>query len=71
MTASTPPRVTPTALAEPIGPADASPEAGGAVGQITPGWQVLGSLGYLDPESLTQNTTNDGRRLTLSPKFLT
>ena len=41
----------------------------GAVGQITPRWQVLGSLGYLDTESLTQNSANNGRRLTLSPKF--
>ncbi|MEQ1912038.1 MAG: TonB-dependent receptor, partial [Vicinamibacterales bacterium] len=41
----------------------------GVVGQITPGWQVLGSFGYLDAESLTQNATNNGRHLTLSPKF--
>jgi catecholate siderophore receptor len=41
----------------------------GAAGQITPEWNVLASFGYLDTESLTQNTTNNGNRLTLSPKF--
>jgi catecholate siderophore receptor len=41
----------------------------GATGQITPQWQVLASVGYLDTESLTQNSTNSGRRLTLSPEL--
>lgn len=41
----------------------------GAAGQITPQWQVLASFGYLDTESLTQNVTNNGKRLTLSPEF--
>jgi catecholate siderophore receptor len=41
----------------------------GATGQITPQWQVLASFGYLDTESLSQNSVNNGRRLTLSPEF--
>jgi catecholate siderophore receptor len=41
----------------------------GAAGQITPRWEVLASFGYLDTESLTQNFTNNGRRLTLAPEF--
>ncbi|MQA31019.1 MAG: TonB-dependent siderophore receptor [Luteitalea sp.] len=41
----------------------------GATGQITPEWQVLASAGYLDTESLTQNTANNGNRLTLSPEL--
>ena len=41
----------------------------GATGQITPTWQVLASFGYLDTESLTQSPTNNGKRLTLSPKY--
>jgi catecholate siderophore receptor len=41
----------------------------GATGQITPAWQVLASFGYLDTESLTQNATSNGARLTLSPEF--
>jgi catecholate siderophore receptor len=41
----------------------------GAAGHITPQWQVLGSFGFLDTESLTQNAANNGKRLTLSPKY--
>ncbi len=41
----------------------------GATGQITPEWSVLASIGYLNTESLTQNATNNGKRLTLSPKY--
>jgi catecholate siderophore receptor len=41
----------------------------GATGQITPGWQVLASVGYLDSESLTQNSTSNGKRLTLTPEL--
>ncbi len=41
----------------------------GATGEITPQWQVLGSFGFLDTESLTQNAVNNGKRLTLSPKY--
>jgi catecholate siderophore receptor len=41
----------------------------GATGQITPQWQVLASFGYLNTESLTQNSVNNGRRLILSPEF--
>lgn len=41
----------------------------GAAGQITPRWSVLASVGYLDTASLTQNSANNGKRLTLSPKY--
>jgi catecholate siderophore receptor len=41
----------------------------GATGQITPQWQVLASFGYLDTESLSQNSVNNGKRLTLSPEY--
>ncbi|MEO8259349.1 MAG: TonB-dependent siderophore receptor, partial [Acidobacteriota bacterium] len=41
----------------------------GATGQITPNWQILASVGYLDTESVSQNAANNGRRLTLSPEL--
>ena len=41
----------------------------GATGQITPEWQILASVGYLNTESLSQNTANNGKRLTLSPEL--
>ena len=41
----------------------------GATGQITPQWQILASVGYLNTESLSQNTANNGKRLTLSPEL--
>ena len=41
----------------------------GATGQITPQWQILASVGYLNTESLTQNAANNGKRLTLSPEL--
>jgi catecholate siderophore receptor len=40
----------------------------GAAGRITDRWSVTASLAYLDSENLTQNATNAGRRLTLTPK---
>jgi catecholate siderophore receptor len=41
----------------------------GATGQITPGWQILASFGYLDTENLSQNVANNGKKLTLSPEL--
>jgi catecholate siderophore receptor len=41
----------------------------GALGQITPRWQVLASLGYLDTRQISQNPVNNGNRLTLTPEW--
>jgi catecholate siderophore receptor len=41
----------------------------GALGQITPRWQVLASLGYLDARQTSQNPANNGKRLTLTPEW--
>ena len=41
----------------------------GSLGQITPRWQVLASLGYLDTRQISQNPLNNGKRLTLTPEF--
>ena len=41
----------------------------GATGQLTPRWQVLASAGYLDTALESQNEANNGKRLTLTPKF--
>jgi catecholate siderophore receptor len=41
----------------------------GSLGQLTPRWQVLASVGYLDTEQISQNPLNNGRRLTLTPEF--
>jgi catecholate siderophore receptor len=41
----------------------------GALGRITPRWQVLANLGYLDSRQVTQNPTNNGNRLTLTPEW--
>jgi catecholate siderophore receptor len=41
----------------------------GTLGQITPRWQVLASLGYLDTRQISQNPTNNGKRLTLTPEW--
>jgi catecholate siderophore receptor len=41
----------------------------GVLGQITPRWQMLASLGYLDTQQISQNQTNNGRRLTLTPEW--
>lgn len=39
----------------------------GAVGQISPRWQVLAAVGYLDTRQLSQNPANNGKRLSLTP----
>ena len=41
----------------------------GSLGQITPRWQLLASLGYLDTRQISQNPANNGKRLMLTPKF--
>ena len=40
-----------------------------AVGQVTPRWQVLASLGYLDTRLETQGSVNNGNALVLTPPF--
>ena len=39
----------------------------GAMGRISDRWDVLANFGYLDTELLTQNSANNGNRLTLTP----
>jgi catecholate siderophore receptor len=41
----------------------------GAVGQILPWWDVNFSVQYLDSKLRTQNATNNGKRLALTPEF--
>jgi catecholate siderophore receptor len=41
----------------------------GAMGRITDRWEVLANVGYLDSELQTQNSVNNGRRLTLTPEW--
>jgi catecholate siderophore receptor len=41
----------------------------GAMGRVTDRWEILANLGYLDSELQTQNSVNNGRRLTLTPKL--
>ena len=41
----------------------------GSTGQINSRWNVLASFGYLDSEQISQNSANNGKRLTLTPKF--
>jgi catecholate siderophore receptor len=41
----------------------------GALGRLTDRWELLANVGYLDTELRTQNSVNDGRRLTLTPQF--
>ena len=41
----------------------------GSLGQITTRWQLLASLGYLNTRQISQNSANNGRRLTLTPEF--
>jgi catecholate siderophore receptor len=41
----------------------------GALGRVTPRWQVLANLGYLDSRQISQNPANNGRRLTLTPEW--
>ena len=40
----------------------------GASGQLAEHWQVLGNFAYLDATLDTQNSVNNGNRLTLTPK---
>jgi catecholate siderophore receptor len=41
----------------------------GATGRITDRWEVLANVGFLDSEQQTQNSDNNGRQLTLTPKW--
>ncbi len=41
----------------------------GALGQITPRWQLLANFGYLDSRQVSQNPANNGKQLTLTPEF--
>jgi catecholate siderophore receptor len=41
----------------------------GSLGQITPRWQLLASLGYLHSRQISQNSATNGRRLVLTPEF--
>jgi catecholate siderophore receptor len=40
-----------------------------AVGQLSPRWQVLASMGYLDTSLEPQNSVNSGNQLILTPPF--
>ena len=40
-----------------------------AAGQLTPGWQVLASMGYLSTALVTQSSVNNGNELILTPPF--
>ena len=39
----------------------------GVMGRVTDRWEILANVGYLDSELQTQNSINDGNRLTLTP----
>ena len=41
----------------------------GVMGRITMAWQVFANLGYMDSEQRSQNSVNNGRRLTLTPEW--
>jgi catecholate siderophore receptor len=41
---------------------------GGIAGRITTRWEIFASAGYLDARLDTQNSANNGRQLTLTPK---
>jgi catecholate siderophore receptor len=41
----------------------------GAMGRITDRWEVLANIGYLNSEQQSQNATNNGRRLVLTPEW--
>ena len=41
----------------------------GSLGQITPRWQVLANVGYLNSRQISQNPLNNGKRLVLTPEF--
>ena len=41
----------------------------GAMGRLTDRWEVFANVGFLDSEQQTQNAANNGRQLTLTPKW--
>ena len=41
----------------------------GAMGRVTDRWEVFANLGYLDSEQQSQNPINNGRQMTLTPKW--
>ena len=41
----------------------------GAMGRLTDRWDLLANVGFLDSEQQTQNVANNGRQLTLTPKW--
>jgi catecholate siderophore receptor len=41
----------------------------GVAGRVVRAWDVTANLAYLNSENLSQNTANNGRRLTLAPVF--
>ena len=41
----------------------------GVMGRVTDRWEILANLGYLDSELRTQNSINNGNRLTLTPEL--
>jgi catecholate siderophore receptor len=41
----------------------------GMMGRVTDRWEVLANLAYLNTELQTQNSVNNGNRLTLTPEF--
>jgi len=41
----------------------------GAMGRLTDRWEVFANLGFLDSEQQSQNAANNGRQLTLTPKW--
>jgi catecholate siderophore receptor len=41
----------------------------GVMGRVTDRWEVFANLGFLDSEQQSQNAVNNGRQLTLTPKW--
>jgi len=41
----------------------------GAMGRVTDRWEVFANLGFIDSEQQTQNAANNGRQLTLTPRW--
>jgi len=41
----------------------------GAMGRLTDRWELLANVGFLDSEQQSQNSANNGRQLTLTPKW--
>ena len=37
--------------------------------QLSPRWQILANLGYLDAQQVSQNPVNNGNRLMLTPEL--